>query len=371
MTLLSASRIRAALAATLAAALVIAAFGAAAAQAASNALLEPPGNKVWFGVSDTGNMADFGHFSESVGKHPAVIESFRTWGSDFPDSIVRWQTARARPMIHITTADSNDGHELISLRGIAEGGGDSYLIRLNQLFASKELRAYIRPLGEPNRCLNVYAAYDCGGNLKSAEDAPRWYKLAFRRIYVIIHGGGSRHAINLRLHEAGLRGLTVPVGGLPRAPIAVVWSPLPAGSPTVPQNRPRYFYPGNAWVDWTGTDFYAGYPEWSALTHLYRRYSDKPFAITEWGVESGDDPSFVQRLFGWVRSHPRCRMLVYYQDFGSSSSYRIQNYSASLSVLSEQLHSGLFPSLCAGLPAPTPTTARWGRSAVMLEYPVR
>jgi hypothetical protein len=356
MRLRSRPNIRAALAAALVAVLALAAFGGTA-QAAPNALLEPPGSKVWFGVSDTGNMADFGHFSESVGKHPAVIESFRTWGAEFPDSIVRWQTARARPMLHITTADPSDGHELISLQEIAEGDGDAYLIRLNKLFASKEMRAYIRPLGEPNRCLNVYAAYDCGGALKSSSDAPRWYKLAFRRIYVIVHGGGSRHAINLRLHEAGLAGLTVYVRGLPKAPIAVVWSPLPAGSPTIPKNRPRFFYPGNRWVDWTGTDFYAAYPEWSALTHLYRRYSTKPFAITEWGVESGDDPSFVQHLFAWVEGHPRCRMLVYYQDFGSSSTYRIQNYSASLSVLASQLHSGLFPSYAPAapqLPPPPP-----------------
>ncbi|MBS1879652.1 MAG: hypothetical protein JST31_09080 [Actinobacteria bacterium] len=347
---------RAALATALAAALVVGAL-AGTAQAAPNALLEPPGRQIWFGVSDTGNMADFGSFSASVHKHPAVIESFRSWGAEFPGSIVRWQTARARPMLHITTADPNDGHELISLQEIAEGRGDGYLVRLNRLFASKHMRAYIRPLGEPNRCLNVYAAYDCGGKLKSASDAPRWYKLAFRRIYVIVHGGGSRHAINVRLHEAGLRGLTVPVGGLARAPIVLVWSPLPAGSPTFPRNRPRYFYPGNRWVDWVGTDLYAAYPEWSALTHLYRRYAGKPFAITEWGVESGDDPSFVQRLFAWAEAHPRCRMLVYYQDFGTSSSYRIQNYSQSLSVLTTELRSPLFPSYAPAaphLPPPPP-----------------
>jgi hypothetical protein len=356
MTLLSASRLRAALAALLAAALAIA-IGAAAARAAPNALLEPPGKQIWFGVSDTGNMADFGQFSEAVGKHPAVIESYRTWGSEFPDSIIRWQTARARPMIHITTADPNDGHELISLQEIAEGRGDGYLVRLNQVFASKDMRAYIRPLGEPNRCLNVYAAYECDGRPRSPSDSPRWYRLAFRRIYVIVHGGGSRHAINLRLHEAGLAGLTVNVGGLPKAPIAVVWSPLPAGSPTTRKNLPRFFYPGDRWVDWTGTDFYSGYPEWGALTRLYRRYPTKPFAITEWGVESGDDPSFVQRLFAWVEAHPRCRMLVYYQDFGSTSTYRIQNYSQSLSVLASELHSGLFPSYAPAapqLPPPPP-----------------
>ena len=97
-------------------------------------------------------------------KHPALIESFRTWGSDFPESIERWQDARARPVLHITTADNNDGHELITPQAIAQGYGDEYLLRLNKLFWAKKMRAYIRPLGEPNRCINVYASYDCAGN---------------------------------------------------------------------------------------------------------------------------------------------------------------------------------------------------------------
>ena len=44
-------------------------------------------------------------------------------------------------------------------------------------------------------------------------------------------------------------------------------------------------------------------------------------------------------------------MLVYYQDFGDTSNYRIQNYPTSLSVLRDRLHSGLFPSY-----APEPPT---------------
>jgi hypothetical protein len=336
---------------------VLALLALALAASASAGLLEPRGRKVWFGISDTGDPAQFGEFSSAVSKHPAVIESFRTWGSDFPDSIQRWQTARARPLIHITTADNNDGHEIVSPRAIAEGAGDEYLVRLNRLFYEKEMRSYVRPLGEPNRCLNVYASYDCGGGRRDSAHTTRWYKLAFRRIYVIVHGGGKARAINRRLAEAGLGPLSVSVGGLPKAPIAIVWSPLPSGSPTVAQNRPRRYWPGSRWVDWTGTDFYASYPEWKSLTGLYNRYPDKPFAITEWGVENGDDPAFVSRLFAWVKRHPRCKMLVYYQDFGSTSSYRIQNYSASLSVLKERLHSGLFPSFAPGaphLPPPPP-----------------
>lgn len=339
---------------------VLAALAASAlahATPAGAGLLEPRGKKVWFGISDTGDMADFGQFSELMDKHPALIQSFRTWGSDFPESIQRWQTARARPVLHITTADNNDGHEVITPRGIAQGGGDEYLIRLNRLFHEKEMRAYIRPLGEPNRCLNVYAAYDCNGAPRDAAHKPRWYKLAFRRIYVIVHGGGKAKEINRRLAEAGLPPLNAELGGLPKAPVAVIWSPLPSGSPTVPHNRPRFFWPGARWVDWSGTDFYASYPEWKSLTGLYNRYPNKPFAITEWGVEAGDDPAFVSKLFAWVRKHPRCKMLVYYQDFGSTSNYRIQNYPSSINVLRDRLHSGLFPAFAPGapqLPPPPP-----------------
>jgi hypothetical protein len=320
-------------------------------------VLVPQGKQVYFGVSDTGNPANFGEFSTAVSKHPAVIESFRTWGSDFPDSIQRWEIARARPMIHITTADPQTGAEVISLAAIASGAGDSYLIRLNHVFAEKHMRAYVRPLGEPNRCLNVYAAYECAGHPREAEDSARNYRRAFRRIYVIVHGGGKTKVIDERLKEAGLPPLKSSVGGLPKAPVAIVWSPLPSGSPTTKKNLPQNFFPGEKWVDWTGTDFYASYPEWGALTRLYERYPEKPFAITEWGVEAGDDPSFVSHLFAWVKAHPRTKMLVYYQDFGSTSPYRIQNYAESLSVLTDQLHSGNFPAYAPGaphLPPPPP-----------------
>jgi hypothetical protein len=322
---------------------------------ASGASLVPRGDNVFFGISDTGDPADFGQFSTALHKHPALIESFRTWGSDFPESIERWQAARARPILHITTADGGDGGELISPRGIASGGGDEYLIRLNELFWAKRMRAYIRPLGEPNRCLNVYAAYDCAGEPRDAAHTPRWYKLAFRRIYILVHGGGKRSEIDARLHEAGLPPLQSDVGGLPQAPVELIWSPLPAGSPTVPENRPRNFYPGSRWVDWAGTDIYSDNQDWKALTGLYERFSGKPFAITEWGVSGGDDSSYVRKLLTWVDGHNRAKMLVYYQDFGSTSSYRLQNYPASLGVLRSMIHNGRFPSYAPFPPkAPPP-----------------
>jgi hypothetical protein len=317
--------------------------------------LEPRGRKVFFGISDTGDPADFGEFSRTMRRHPAVLQTFRAWGSDFPESIERWQAARARPMLHITTADNNAGHELITPRQIARGFGDGYLIRLNKLFWAKRMRVYIRPLGEPNRCLNVYAAHDCAGKPRGGDHALRWYKRAFRRIYVIVHGGGKREEIDARLARAGLPPLRGDVGGLPKALVALVWSTLPAGSPTVPRNRPRHFYPGPDYVDWVGTDFYSDNQDWKALTGLYRRFSGKPFALPEWGVSSGDDPRFVRRLLTWVDRHPRCKMLVYYQDFGATSAYRLQNNPASLAVLRRWLRSPRFPPFAPFPPkAPLP-----------------
>jgi Glycosyl hydrolase family 26 len=324
----------------------------AAAQAGA---LLPKGKRIFFGVSDTGDPADFGHFSEALNKHPALIESFRTWGSDFPDSIERWQAARARPVLHITTADNSDGHELISPRSIAQGYGDDYLIRLNKLFWAKKMAAYIRPLGEPNRCLNVYSPYDCAGNLRDSAHKPRWYRLALRRIDILVHGGGSRAKIDARLDEAGLPPMQGNANGLPRAPVAVLWSTLPAGSPTVPQNRPKHFYPGDRYVDWVGTDFYSDNQDWKALTGLYNRFSAKPFSIPEFGISAGvDDPGYMSRLMGWVRGHKRTKMLVYYQDFGSASSYRIQNYPASMAALSDALHHPVFPAFAPNPPVAPP-----------------
>jgi hypothetical protein len=330
----------------------------AASAPASAARLQPQPGQVYFGASDTGVTSQFTEFGDAVGKHPPVIETFQHWAGKLHGSVKRWQRAEARPILHISTADPNDGHELISPRAIALGYGDDYLMGLNYLFWSKGMRAYVRPLGEPNRCLNVYSSYDCGGNLRDSAHSPYWYKQAFRRMYILLHGGGKVAKIDTRLASANLPTLrsvggTLPTG-LPAAPVAVIWSPLPAGSPGNKQNHPDRYFPGAPYTDWAGTDFYSPYANWKALTHLYNRYRRKPFVLTEWGVENSDDPTFVKRIFTWVQRHPRCQMLVYYQDFGSSNSYRIQNFPASLGVLQRKLASPAFPSFAPAFPTPPP-----------------
>jgi hypothetical protein len=336
-----------------------------AAATASGQLLAPPAGQVFFGVTDTGQIEGFQAFAQSVDKHPAVIETFHPWGNSLHYAIPRWGAAQARPMLHISTVDDQTGAELITPRGIALGTSDDYLIRLNSSFASRQILAYIRPLGEPNRCLNRWSAYTCDGASRGGSYTPYWYQQAFRRIAIVIRGGGALADINASLAAINLPALDrrakdgVEPDSLPAAPVSLVWSPLPGGSPAIKRNLPGHFYPGSRYVDWVGTDIYSRFPVWKTLTRFYRikRYRRKPFALTEWGVTAGDDPKFVKKLFRWVRRHKRTRMLIYYQDFGPSNTYRIQNYPKSRAVIARNLRQSRFPALAPFPPSPPPPEA--------------
>jgi hypothetical protein len=332
-----------------------------AASAAFRAYKPPPG-KSFFGVSDNGRASGFRNFARTVGKHPPVIETYHPWENSLNQAIPRWREVRARPILHISTVDQ-DGREVISPRGIAVGKGDEYLLRLNRRFTRAEIPAYIRPLGEPNRCLNAYAAVDCSGSVRGGRYSHHWYRKAFRRIYILVHGGGRRWEINRRLDRLGLPGIRRGGGReprkLPKAPLSVIWSPLPGGSPGTGQNRPGHFWPGSRWVDWVGTDFYARYPHWKDLRRFYRRFAKrpgKPFALTEWGLWGFDSPGFVRRVFTFARTHRHTRMLVYYQDFGTSNPFRIQNFPASLRVLQRRLDSRRWPAFAPDFPEPLPSS---------------
>ena len=68
---------------------------------AAGELLPAPSGQVFFGVTDTGQIEDFTAFGQSVGKHPAVIETFHPYGNTLHYAIPRWGVAQARPMLHI------------------------------------------------------------------------------------------------------------------------------------------------------------------------------------------------------------------------------------------------------------------------------
>lgn len=340
------------LAALVAAVCAALALGAGTASALT---LTPPRNTVFFGVSDRGSTAEFLEFEAMVGKHPALLQTFHPWGNSLNRAFQRWHETAVRPILHIATADAQTLAELITPQQIAQGQGDDYLLQLNAFFSKRGLRAYIRPLGEPNRCRNVWSGVTCDGKMKGGEHAPVWYKQAFRRIVTIVRGGGTADEINATLAGINLPPLSRTKGpnpkSLPAAPVATIWSPLPAGSPRVKGNWPGNYWPGPRWVDWVGTDFYSQYPHWRDLDRFFRqpRWRGKPFSLTEWAVAGKDDPRFTRQLIAWIVKRPRVRMFVYYRGFGATGNpYALGLYPRTANTLRKKIRRASMPPYAWG-----------------------
>jgi hypothetical protein len=352
--------------------LAIAALGLFAAPASAMTLV-PPKPDVLFGVSDRGTTTDFNEFSGLIAKHPALLETFHPWGNSLNQAYERWRETATRPILHISTADDQTLQEMITPEQIALGGGDNYLLQLNDFFATHGLPAYIRPLGEPNRCLNVWTAVNCNGTQRGGEHTTGWYKQAFRRISLIVKGGLTVEQLNATLAEIGLPPLNrtkgPPPTSLPTAPVAILWSPLPGGSPKVKGNLPGNYWPGSRWVDWVGTDFYSQFPVWKDLNHFYagKQWKGKPFAIAEWGVYGKDEPRFAKQLVAWTAKRQRVRMFVYYQGFGApaENTYDLSHYPQTTNTLRlkvrrpnflsyAEYNAGTLPPLPPPAPKPKP-----------------
>ncbi len=326
--------------------------------------LVPPKPDVFLGVSDRGTTAEFEQFTALTGKHPALLETFHPWGNSLNEAYERWRETGTRPVLHISTADDQTLAELITPEQIALGYGDDYLLQLNDFFATHGLPAYIRPLGEPNRCLNAWSAVECDGSQKGGEHTTGWYKQAFRRIVTIVRGGQSLEGINATLASIGLppvnRTKGLPPKELPAAPVSIIWSTLPGGSPRVKGNFPGNYWPGRRWVDWVGTDFYSQYPVWRDLNRFYagRQWKGKPIGITEWASYGEDEPRFVKQIVAWTVKHPRVRMLVYYNGFGTAGNpYDLNLYPRTANTLRKKIRRPNFLSTAeynAGLLPPLP-----------------
>ena len=304
----------------------------------------PPSGKVWSGV--TGNVRPIDRFASQTGKHPAVWQFFTNWG----DSAHWWypfaQQAGARTMVHVTTGTL--GHERISPRGIAMGQGDAYLIALNRGIESSGQIAYIRLMGEMDGYWNPYCAYNQDGSPRGPSHSTAMFRQAWRRAVVIVRGGPI-DAMNKKLRRLHLPPVRGAGGALARVPVAFLWVPQVAGAPDTAANAPGAYWPGAAYVDWVGTDFYSKFPNWAGLQRFYDHSYGKPFAFAEWALWGGDNPGFVHRLFAWSRSHSRVRMLLYNQGNLTSGPFQLKRYPAGRRALAKELSSARFPAFAPEL----------------------
>jgi hypothetical protein len=220
------------------------------------------------------------------------------------------------PLVALKTG-SGSGDETITPREIARGRGDPYLVALNRAIAAFGRQIYIRPFPEMNGHWSPYSAYDANGRARGASHSTAVFRKAFARVYLILHGGPG---VDEKLSRLGLPPVEANLETNPAPRLRVMWSPQAYGSPNVPGNSAHSYYPGAAFLDAVGDSIYhiAGKAEWAGADALYRAYPGKPFAVAEWGLWGIDDPAFVRRMAAFVRSHPRVRLVVYFESKAGS-----------------------------------------------------
>jgi hypothetical protein len=171
----------------------------------------------------------------------------------------------------------------------------------------------MRPYAEMNGHWNSYSAYNANGSRRGVAYSHRWFKQAFRRTYIIMHGGTAAR-MSARLQAIGLPGVRGDLPANPYPNMTVVWNPQGQGSPNIPGNMPEHYWPGGRYVDMVANDLYTsnGVMSWANNERLYRAYPSKPYAIGEWGLNGIDHPESVRRMAQFARTHSRVKLLVFF-----------------------------------------------------------
>jgi hypothetical protein len=319
--------------ATLAVALVTLAVPAGAASAAS--LLPPPG-KVFTGVSGGPSIDPY---ARQVHHRPSVLGMFTSWNS-LSGYVFNSAEAAGTPalMLHISTTDGYGMKEKITPGASARGRGDHYLVALNQQIAGYGKPTYVRLLAEMNQANNAYSAFNRDGSSRGAAHSTKAYQAAWRRSTLILRGGPVA-AIDARLHALHLPAVRRVARDdvLPAPQIAMAWVPQTRGSPDIPANMPERYWPGNRYVDWIGTDFYSRFPNFDWLSQFYASHPHKPFLFGEWALWGADSAGFVDRLFGWMRTHKRVRIAMYNQGAMTHGPFRLNQYPQARAELRRKL----------------------------------
>jgi hypothetical protein len=324
----------------------------------------PPHHRVFHGVTDTGDPADFRTFENRIGTHSAVLEDFYHWGTPVgTGALQRWAQTRTRGVLSLSTAPGGKP-EVISPGQIAAGHGDSYLLGLNKEIANSHQVVYIRLFGEMNGSWNPYCAFNSNGTRRGPSHSTAKFRKAWRRVVLIVRGG-KRRVINRHLRRLGMPRLLrassnhdrvyarhgVPAT-LSRPQVAFIWSPQTSGSPLVRGNSPSHYWPGRRYVDWVGADIYSKYATrnaWRLLDSFYRRYRRWPFSIGEYSPWDRDPHArFVKHLFKWARSHGRTRMLIYYRSVSPDSAFDISKFPADKRALRKLLRAHRFMRFAPG-----------------------
>lgn len=291
--------------------LLTAAAGAPTA-GASRAVAPPPGRTLLAVYS-----WDIATFEATAGRRHAIRSRFVDWdprltpGETWADTIASAEGRGQSLEVHWAPARWNGGArtEALSPGQIARGAGDDVILHAALELSRAQRPVLLRFAAEMNGWWQPYSAYNRDGTARDPDHAASDYVAAWRRVRTIF-AGGSVEYVNSKLAELDQPPLISEWDGIVGAPdTTFVWSPNLASQPRMEEQGPDAYYPGDEFVDWVGVDVYDDDP-WGVVRPLlekhYGAHPAKPFALSEWGVVSGEDNAqFAESIFDWVESHPR------------------------------------------------------------------
>jgi hypothetical protein len=262
-----------------------------------------------------GIAGDPSRFQAQTGQKSAIKHVFLgwqqglTWGTRL--EVLLPQLAPI-PMIHLGTGGGPRAprRAVISSQQIALGQGDAYLLSINNAINGLGSLVYVRPMAEMNSAKALYNSSHGPGF------SPQWYRRAFARIYLILHGG-PRPAINNALRRLGLPLVATQedLPANPKAKLRVIWNPVAGHGGWLP------FYPGDRWVDLVGNDMYSlgGDFSRSANDELYAfaRAHRKRYSFPEWGT-AADHAEFVRYLCDFIKSKAAVELAAYFDSKAGS-----------------------------------------------------
>jgi len=254
-------------------------------------------------ATQLGIFGNIDRFHQLTGQQSQVGHVIVGWGQSTFSQI--WPTLGPTPMLGF----GSGGQGVITMQSLARGQGDEYLLAMSESARGLGKLVFIRPFGEMNGYWNPYCAYNQNGTPRGAAYSTANFRKAFARIYLIMHGGPT---VNSTLRRLGMPPVRTDIPTNPF--MSVVWNPQGYGSPDVPGNSAQAYYPGDRYVDMVGDDLYdiRGRAEFAAADALYKAHRSKPFSFPEWGLWGIDDPKFVQQMATFVKTHPRTRMIAYF-----------------------------------------------------------
>lgn len=262
-----------------------------------------------------------------VGKHPNIIKSFYNWGDGFDANWAKsiWK-GQSIPQFELEVRSDN-----VSVRGIANGQQDAYIRNLAKAIRKANVPVIFSPFHEFNG--DWYQWGYCykpdaqpAANACKFKTTPADIKRAWIRMHNIFKQYGATNAIWMwQANQVGAR-------------------------PTV---KLKPFYPGDAYVDWTGiVGYYYHNNNWyhtfktlfEPTIRQMHTFTHKPIMIPEMGMQPGGTrPADIKDFLVGVALH---RDVIGFEWFNynkpTEMDFRIESSAASLRTFKYWIGRGPF-----------------------------